>query len=194
MALGSSFDFIEELRCCEDSGEQHAGSVFVVEFCGPQLFVEIAKCVCFGVGEWAAPGFVGKLEDVIEMEGFGGNELLAEFFGAGHDAFSHRGEGAGVGILGGELPELFVGIDEGKGGATDAVQVIPELVELPGLLLIKNQPAELVIFAVVECECDDFVDGNDAGIAESGGEEFAKGAEISDDVAVGFAVLNGEDW
>ena len=63
-----------------------------------------------------------------------------------------------------------------------------ELVEAGGLIRIEHEADEVMVLAVIERESNDFVDGHDFGVAESGGEGLTELVEGSLDTFARGAV------
>ena len=127
------------------------------------------------------------------MNRLGGLQLLSKFFSTCHDAFAHRSKGAGVCILGRELPKLFIGVHKCEGRAADAVQIIPELLQFAGFIFTEYQSAELVVFTIIECESDDFIDRHNSSVTQGGREEFPEAGKVVKDAFVSRAVRECED-
>src|SRR5437763_1309613 len=79
-----------------------------------------------------------EFEHGIEMLRLSINEPLPESRGSLLKRFAQRFKDLRIGILGGELPNLFQRIDEEQGIPTYEMKLVPEPVELRLLRIIKH--------------------------------------------------------
>ena len=73
------------------------------------------------------------------------------------------------------------------------MELVPQAVELGALGVIEDEAGEGFVLAVEQGEGDDFVDGDDFGVAEGGGEHVAKLGQGVFEFLAGLASLGGED-
>ena len=99
---------------------------------------------------------------------------MPEPFRALPDGFTHGREDGGIGILRGELPQLFKNIHHGEGVMTDEMQFVPHLFQFRGLRVVQQQPAEGFILAMEKREGDDFIHRHDSAVTKRGGKDPAE--------------------
>ena len=118
---------------------------------------------------------------------------MLEIGGAFGERLTQVEKQTGIAVLGGVFQKLSVRIDHGQGILTDVMQFLPEPVQFGGFGLIEHQSHQIFIFAVVDSQGDDFIDGDDFGVAQCGGKEFAKFVEGGFKAGSGAAAIVDDD-
>ena len=91
-----------------------------------------------GIGKGLSVCFLSEVEYGFEMFRFRIAECFSEVLGSLFDRFSEWFEGAGVCVLGSELPKLFVRIYRFEGILADEMEFIPESVEMLRLVFLEH--------------------------------------------------------
>ena len=91
--------------------------------------IETLHCIHLSRLQRPAIGTSRKGEDRLQVGRFGVHQQASKLVGPAADGLTHRGKGTGIGVLGGELPQLLKGIDQLEGILTDVVQLRPEALQ-----------------------------------------------------------------
>ena len=109
------------------------------------------------------------------------------------DRFAQRLKDLGVGVLGRKLHQLIEAIDELQCVTADKVQLAPKSIEFFGLLLVKHESAEMVIFAIEQRQRDDFIHRDNPRIAQCRGKEVSIRFKSLFDTTAGRAPFTDEN-
>lgn len=72
------------------------------------------------------------------------------------------------------MPELLKAINKFERALADVMQLGPQAVEFGRLRIIKHESPQVFVLPVVKGEGNHFIDGNNFGVTERGGEQLAK--------------------
>ena len=141
-----------------------------------QTRLELAQASALVRGERPAPSFRGEVEDRLSLSGLCRNFLFAKLISPLLDRRSQRFKLLDLvrPILRGVLVELFKGVHQLERLLADEQQLGPQSVEFFRLLFRENQSAELIVFAVEQCQGDDLVDRDDSRVTQRDREEIAE--------------------